>query len=112
MTVDGENMNIDGDTGIATRQDHKIKRPSMYQVVLLNDDYTPMEFVTWLLIRVFHKSEAEASRLMLQVHTDGRGVAGRYTHDAAKTKVFQVQQLAEKGGHPLQAIIEKAGPAE
>ncbi len=82
------------------------KRPPMYAVVLLNDDYTPMEFVIWILQNVFFKTREEATRLMLQVHNDGRGVAGIFTHDVARTKAVQVEQLARKHEHPLECSIE------
>ena len=96
-------------TDLLPREQQKLKKPGMYRVVLLNDDYTPMEFVIWLLVQVFHKGKDEATRLMLEVHNKGRGVAGVYTHDVARTKVFQVQALAEKNGHPLQSVIEAEG---
>ncbi|MBI5504041.1 MAG: ATP-dependent Clp protease adapter ClpS [Deltaproteobacteria bacterium] len=84
----------------------RVKRPPMYAVVLLNDDYTPMEFVVWVLQGVFYKTPDEASRLMLQVHNEGRGVAGVFTHDVARTKALQVEQLARKHEHPLECQIE------
>jgi len=78
----------------------------MYGVVLLNDDYTPMEFVVWILRVVFHKSQDEATRLMLQVHNLGRGVCGVFTYDVARSKAVQVEALARKHEHPLQARLE------
>lgn len=81
----------------------------MYAVVLLNDDYTPMEFVVWILQTVFFKDREEATRLMLQVHNDGRGVAGIFTHDVARTKAVQVEQLAKKHEHPLACTVEACG---
>ena len=84
----------------------RLKRPPMYAVVLLNDDYTPMEFVVWILQTVFFKGREEANRLMLQVHQEGRGVAGVFTHDVARTKAVQVEQLARKHEHPLACSIE------
>ncbi len=84
----------------------RVKRPPMYAVVLLNDDYTPMEFVIWVLQGVFYKTPDEASRLTLQVHNEGRGIAGVFTHDVARTKVLQVEQLAREHEHPLQCEIE------
>ena len=102
----------EGDTQTATKTRPKLKRPPKYRVVLLNDDYTPMEFVVWLLINVFHKTQPEATRLMLTVHKTGRGVAGVYTHDIARTKVYQVQTLAEQHGHPLQSVLEVVEPED
>ncbi|RMD83960.1 MAG: ATP-dependent Clp protease adapter ClpS, partial [Candidatus Dadabacteria bacterium] len=81
-------------------------RPRMYRVVLLNDDYTPMDFVVWVLRCVFHKPHDEATRLMLEVHTRGRGVCGVYTYDVARTKAKQVETLAAKHEHPLRCDVE------
>ncbi|MFT5041272.1 MAG: ATP-dependent Clp protease adaptor protein ClpS [Hyphomicrobiaceae bacterium] len=91
---------------LLTKQRPKIKKPPMYVVVILNDDYTPMEFVIWILQTVFYKNSAEASKLMLAVHNDGRGVCGIFTHDIARTKSVQVSQMARKHEHPLECIIE------
>ena len=84
----------------------KAKRPPMYRVVLLNDDYTPMEFVVWVLQVVFHKGQEEATRLMLDVHTKGKGACGVYTLDVARTKAQQVERLARRHDHPLQTELE------
>jgi len=78
----------------------------MYQVVLLNDDYTPMEFVIMILQRIFGKNPNEAARIMLKVHHEGRGVCGVYTRDIAATKVEMVQQAAHAHQHPLQCLME------
>ncbi|HYC01212.1 MAG TPA: ATP-dependent Clp protease adapter ClpS [Candidatus Limnocylindrales bacterium] len=91
---------------VLSREKTRLKRPPMYAVVLLNDDYTPMEFVVWILQMVFYKDHAEATRLMLQVHHEGRGVAGIFTHDVARTKAVQVEQMARKHEHPLACTIE------
>jgi ATP-dependent Clp protease adaptor protein ClpS len=95
-------------TGVVLREreDKKVKRPRMYRVVLHNDDYTPMDFVVRLLETVFHRSEAEATAVMLHVHHHGQGVAGVYTHEIAETKVAQVHLLARKNDHPLMASME------
>jgi ATP-dependent Clp protease adaptor protein ClpS len=82
------------------------KKPLMYRVVLLNDDYTPMEFVVWVLQVVFHKGTEEATRLMLDVHTKGKGACGVFTLDVARTKAQQVQRLARRHEHPLQCELE------
>ena len=87
----------------------KLKKPSMYAVVILNDDYTPMEFVIWVLQQIFHKDPEEATRLMLQVHNNGRGVAGIFTRDVAATKATQVETAAKRQEHPLACIVEPCG---
>jgi ATP-dependent Clp protease adaptor protein ClpS len=84
----------------------KAKRPPMYRVVLLNDDYTPMEFVVWVLQVVFHKGQEESTRLMIDVHTKGKGVCGTFTYDVARTKSYEVEKLAQKHEHPLQCQME------
>ncbi|HJD44114.1 MAG TPA: ATP-dependent Clp protease adapter ClpS [Candidatus Paenalcaligenes intestinipullorum] len=84
----------------------ELRPPSKYKVILLNDDYTPMEFVVAILQRVFHKSIVEAERIMLKVHHEGQGVCGLYTHDVAATKVEQVLRFAVAHEHPLQCIME------
>ncbi len=83
--------------------------PRLYRVLLLNDDYTTMEFVVAVLEEVFQKTPAEAFRLMMQIHTEGQAVCGAYTHEVAETKVDTVQQLAERDGFPLQATMEGDG---
>ena len=79
----------------------------MWKVVLLNDDYTPMEFVVQLLETVFDKSPAEAYRIMLQVHVEGRGICGVYPIDIAETRVAKTEELAESAGYPLKAVMEE-----
>lgn len=96
----------DGDLVVIHEQKEALKRPPMYRVVLLNDDFTPMEFVVWLLMTVFHKPRPEAERIMLLVHTSGRGTCGIYPFDVARTKVAQVQSIAKQHGHPLQSVLE------
>ena len=96
--------------GLATvleRKTQKAKPPQMYQVVMLNDDYTPMEFVVHVLERFFQKNREEATRIMLHVHRRGVGVCGVYTYEVAETKVTQVMDLARQNQHPLQCTIEK-----
>lgn len=96
------------ETGVALREreEKQVKRPRMYRVLLHNDDYTPMDFVVRLLETVFHRTEAEATAVMLHVHNYGHGVAGVYTHEIAETKVAQVHLLARKNDHPLMASME------
>jgi len=93
--------------GIATRTRTRTKKPSLYKVLMLNDDYTPMEFVVHVLERFFQKSREEATRIMLHVHRRGVGVCGVYTYEVAETKVTQVMDLARQNQHPLQCTIEK-----
>lgn len=95
------------ETGIITKTRPKTKRPSMYKVVLLNDDYTPQEFVVWLLAAIFNKTPEEATRVMLHVHQSGVGICGIYTFEVAETKVAQVMELARRNDHPLQCNMEK-----
>tara|TARA_B100000678_G_scaffold288144_2_gene296027 strand:+ start:1371 stop:1781 length:411 start_codon:yes stop_codon:yes gene_type:complete len=94
-------------TSIATRTKVKTKRPSMYRVLLLNDDYTPMEFVVYVLERYFSKSREQATQIMLHVHNHGVGVCGVFTYEVAETKVAQVLDLARRNEHPLQCTMEK-----
>ena len=110
MTEDGEGDKSGGDdagTGIATRSRTRTKRPSMYRVLLLNDDYTPMEFVVYVLERYFYKSREQATQIMLHVHNHGVGVCGVFTFEVAETKVAQVLDLARRNEHPLQCTMEK-----
>ena len=79
----------------------KLKKPTMYQVVLLNDDYTPMEFVVELIEKFFYHSREDATRIMLKIHTEGKGVCGIYTEDVAETKATTVNQYAQDHQHPL-----------
>jgi ATP-dependent Clp protease adaptor protein ClpS len=95
-----------GDVGLLEREPEKLKPPPRYAVLLLNDDYTPMEFVVAILRQVFNRSEDESVAIMLKVHTEGRGVCGVYTRDVAETRVGQVADLAKKFGHPLQCVAE------
>jgi ATP-dependent Clp protease adaptor protein ClpS len=97
----------DGDTGVVVRSRTKTKKPSMYKVLMLNDDYTPMEFVVHVLERFFGKSHEEATRIMLHVHQRGVGICGVYTYEVAETKVTQVMDLARQHQHPLQCTLEK-----
>ena len=93
--------------GVAVKAKPKTKKPSMYKVLMLNDDYTPMEFVVHVLERFFAMSHQQATRVMLHVHQRGVGVCGVYTYEVAETKVNQVMELARQHQHPLQCTIEK-----
>ncbi len=97
----------DGRTGIDTKTRPKTKRPSLYKVLLLNDDYTPMEFVVYVLEKFFNKNSDEATRIMLHVHQKGVGICGVYTYEVAETKVTQVMSFARQHQHPLQCTMEK-----
>ncbi|HEX2524681.1 MAG TPA: ATP-dependent Clp protease adapter ClpS [Geminicoccus sp.] len=93
--------------GVATKSQTRTERPSLYKVLLLNDDYTPMEFVVHVLERFFRKSPEEAMQIMLHVHQKGVGVCGVYTFEVAETKVMQVIDFARQNQHPLQCTMEK-----
>ncbi len=93
---------------VVERQPAKTEPPRMYQVVLLNDDYTPMEFVVMVLQEYFKRDLETATQIMLKIHHDGRGVCGVYSKDVASTKVELVVAAARRGGHPLQCIMEAA----
>ncbi|MBR7801293.1 ATP-dependent Clp protease adapter ClpS [Undibacterium fentianense] len=92
---------------VLEKQAQKLKPPSMYQVVLLNDDYTPMEFVVAIIQEYFNKDQETAMQIMLKVHIEGRGVCGVYTKDVAFTKVELVLTHAKQAGHPLQCVMEE-----
>lgn len=94
-------------TSVVVKARPKTRKPAMYKVLMLNDDYTPMEFVVHVLERFFQKSREEATRIMLHVHRRGVGVCGVYTYEVAETKVTQVMDLARQNQHPLQCTIEK-----
>jgi ATP-dependent Clp protease adaptor protein ClpS len=94
-------------TGIVTKTRPKTKKPSLYKVLILNDDYTPMEFVVHVLERFFSKPREEAVQIMLHVHRNGVGICGVYTFEVAETKVAQVIELARRHQHPLQCTMEK-----
>jgi ATP-dependent Clp protease adaptor protein ClpS len=97
----------DFESGTVTKTRPKTKRPSLYRVLLLNDDYTPMEFVVLVLQDVFNKSREEAMRIMLHVHQKGVGECGVYPYEIAETKVTRVMDTARKNQHPLQCVMEK-----
>jgi ATP-dependent Clp protease adaptor protein ClpS len=104
----GNNGNNEGTgTGVVVKARPKTRKPAMYKVLMLNDDYTPREFVVHVLERFFQKTREEATRIMLHVHRRGVGVCGVYTYEVAETKVTQVMDLARQNQHPLQCTIEK-----
>ena len=96
----------EGGAVLLERRTQRVAPPPMYQVVMLNDDFTPMEFVIVVLQEFFGKDRESATQIMLKIHLDGRGVCGVYSRDIASTKVEQVLQAAQKAGHPLQAVSE------
>ena len=100
---DGANV---GDSVVLERRPQKTKPPQMFQVVLLNDDYTPMEFVVEVIQEFFNKDRETATQIMLKIHLDGKGVCGVFSKDVASTKVDQVTEAARKNGHPLQCVCE------
>lgn len=104
-TDDGEGG--DAGTGIVTKSRAKTKKPSLYKVLLLNDDYTPMEFVVLILESFFSKNREEAVEIMLHVHRHGVGICGVFTYEVAETKVAQVIEFARRNQHPLQCTMEK-----
>jgi ATP-dependent Clp protease adaptor protein ClpS len=106
--MSSKNSNISSNnTGTIIEEKIEIKKPSFYQVLIMNDDYTPMEFVILVLERFFKKSRAEATQIMLHVHQKGMGVCGLYPYDIAETKIVQVMDYAKKNQHPLQCTMEK-----
>jgi ATP-dependent Clp protease adaptor protein ClpS len=103
----GERGGDDGRTDLVTKTRPKTKKPSLYKVLLLNDDYTPMEFVILVLEKYFGKNHDEAYHIMMHVHQKGVGVCGVFTYEVAETKVTQVMDFARQNGHPLQCTMEK-----
>ena len=103
----GDGQGPGSGTAVITRTKTQTQRPSMYRVLLLNDDYTPMDFVIGVLCTYFHKNIDDANRIMWQVHNNGVGECGVYTYEVADTKVTQVMDHARKHQHPLQCVMEK-----
>jgi ATP-dependent Clp protease adaptor protein ClpS len=95
-----------GDAVVLERRAQKIEPPLMYQVAMLNDDFTPMEFVVMVIQEFFSKDREAATQIMLKIHLDGKGVCGVYSRDVAATKVDQVLDAAKQAGHPLQCVSE------
>ncbi|MGF0537982.1 ATP-dependent Clp protease adapter ClpS [Agrobacterium sp. ES01] len=104
---DGDGEGPGRGTSVITRTKSKTKQPNLYRVLLLNDDYTPMEFVIHVLERFFQKDREAATRVMLQVHNHGVGECGVFTYEVAETKVSQVMDFARQHEHPLQCVMEK-----
>ncbi|MBI4681941.1 MAG: ATP-dependent Clp protease adapter ClpS [Nitrospirae bacterium] len=95
------------DEALDVRDHQEVKSPPLYKVFLLNDDYTTMEFVVHVLEKIFHKTHVEATRIMLHVHKNGKGLAGIYTHEIAETKIAAVHKIGQQSGFPLQCTMEK-----
>lgn len=93
-------------TDRVTEEKPLLKKPDMYRIVLLNDDYTPRDFVVWIIMRIFYKTQEESSRIMLEAHLKGKSTIGVYTYDIAKSKVVQVEGLAKQYEHPLKCTLE------
>jgi len=104
---DKNNQDNRSERGLLLESKPKTKKPSMYNVLILNDDYTPMEFVVMILEKIFNKKEEEATQIMLHVHKNGVGVCGTFTYEVAESKSKSVMDLAKKNEHPLQSTIEK-----
>ena len=108
MNSDQNNNNEEFQKGLLLDTKPKTKKPSMYNVLLMNDDYTPMEFVVMVLEKIFNKKQEEATQIMLHVHQKGIGVCGTFTYEVAESKCKAVIDLAKKNEHPLQCTMEKS----
>ncbi len=109
MADDSKDALISGSgTQTLVKPESKTKEPKLYKVVILNDDFTPREFVVHILVRFFSKSEPQATQLMLQVHNQGSGVAGTYSHEIAETKTYQVNAYSKQNQFPLKCVLEEA----
>ena len=107
MPKKNKNEIFEQDLGVITKEKPEVKKPDMYAVVLINDDYTPMEFVVEMLQTYFSKSQEQATEIMLHIHQKGLGVCGIYTFEIAESKAAQVLDKARKNQHPLQIKLEK-----
>ncbi len=105
---DNNSQNNELQRGLLLDSQPKTKKPSMYNVLLLNDDYTPMEFVIMVLEKVFNKEQEEATQIMIHVHKNGIGVCGTFTYEVAESKCKSVMEMAKKNEHPLQSAMEKS----
>jgi len=108
MISDQNNNNEEFQKGLLLDTKPKTKKPSMYNVLLMNDDYTPMEFVVMVLEKIFNKKQEEATQIMLHVHQKGIGICGTFTYEVAESKCKAVIDLAKKNEHPLQCTMEKS----
>ena len=107
MPKKNKNDILEQELGVITKEKPEVKKPSMYAVVLINDDYTPMEFVIYVLQTIFKKSYEEAKKIMLLVHNEGKGICGVYSLDIAETKANQVIEFSRVNQHPLECKVQK-----
>ena len=107
MTKNNKNIFPDDELGVLTKEKTKLKKPRMYAVILINDDYTPMEFVIYVLQTIFRKTYDEAKKIMLMVHNEGKGVCGIYSLDIAESKANQVIEFSRINQHPLECKVQK-----
>ena len=107
MAKKNKNDILEQELGVITKEKPEVKKPNMYAVVLMNDDYTPMEFVIYVLQTIFKKSYEEAKKIMLMVHNEGKGICGVYSLDIAETKANQVIEFSRVNQHPLECKVQK-----
>ena len=107
MPKKNKNDILEQELGVITKEKPEVKKPNMYAVVLINDDYTPMEFVIYVLQTIFKKSYEEAKKIMLMVHNEGKGICGIYSLDIAETKANQVIEFSRVNQHPLECKVQK-----
>jgi ATP-dependent Clp protease adaptor protein ClpS len=107
MPKKNKNDILEQELGVITKEKPEVKKPNMYAVVLINDDYTPMEFVIYVLQTIFKKSYEEAKKIMLLVHNEGKGICGVYSLDIAETKANQVVEFSRVNQHPLECKVQK-----
>ena len=107
MPKKSKNDILEQELGVITKEKPEVKKPNMYAVVLINDDYTPMEFVIYVLQTIFKKSYEEAKKIMLLVHNEGKGICGIYSLDIAETKANQVIEFSRVNQHPLECKVQK-----
>ena len=107
MPKKNKNDILEQELGVITKEKPEVKKPDMYAVVLINDDYTPMEFVIYVLQTIFKKSYEEAKKIMLMVHNEGKGICGVYSLDIAETKANQVIEFSRVNQHPLECKVQK-----
>ena len=107
MPKKNKNDILEQELGVITKEKPEVKKPNMYAVVLINDDYTPMEFVIYVLQTIFKKSYEEAKKIMLMVHNEGKGICGIYSLDIAETKANQVIEFSRVNQHPLECKVQR-----
>ena len=105
--IDSDSLTKEKTVGTVTKRKPKVRQPPLYKVILLNDDFTPMEFVVYILINFFNMDSSKATRLMLQIHTQGKGICGIFAKEIAETKVETVNRYSREHKHPLLCVMEK-----